>query len=164
MQISNSKFVTLEYNIHDREGAALDKVDATRPFSYIHGTGAVLPVVEEALEGKSPGDQVSILIPSRNAYGERDDSLIVTTSLKRFEGFENIRVGSRFKVRVNDVERAMRVTRIDRDKVTLDGNHPFAGVDLKFAISVVDVRDATREYPEKNSGDRDKSNGEDADD
>jgi FKBP-type peptidyl-prolyl cis-trans isomerase SlyD len=150
MEITQHKFVTLEYRLTNDQGTVLDHAESKRPFTYIHGTRAILPNVEQALEGKSPGDEVTIRIPCENAYGERDESLVFTTSMASFDQSDNLRRGTKVRVRTSKGERILTITEIEGDRVTMDGNHPLAGIDLNFEISVVEVRDCTQEELDKN--------------
>jgi FKBP-type peptidyl-prolyl cis-trans isomerase SlyD len=145
MQITQHKYVTLEYELRNDQGTLLDRMENKNPFAYVHGTSAILPTLEQALTGKSPGDDVTIRIPSEQAYGERNESLVYTTSVENFSEADNISPGTRVRVRTSSGEQILEITEINDDKVTLDGNHPLAGVNLNFEISVVGVRDCTKE-------------------
>ncbi len=145
MQITQHKHVTLGYKLKDDRGVLLDSTEDRDPFAYIHGTGSIIPAIEQALVGKSPGDDVNIRIPSGHAYGERDESLVYTTSKAAFNDTDNISPGTRVRVTTSGGEQILTITQIDDDQVTLDGNHPLAGVNLNFEISVVGVRDCTQE-------------------
>ena len=145
MQIAPHKHVTLGYKLKDDKGVLLDSTEDRDPFAYIHGTGSIIPAIEQALVGKSPGDDVSLRIPSEQAYGDRNENLVFTTSIASFDNAENINPGTRVRVRTTGGEQILTITQIDDEQVTLDGNHPLAGVNLNFEISVVGVRDCTEE-------------------
>jgi FKBP-type peptidyl-prolyl cis-trans isomerase SlyD len=145
MQITQHKHVTLGYKLKDDKGVLLDSTEDRDPFAYIHGTGSIIPAIEQALVGKAPGDDVNLRIPSEHAYGERNENLVFTTSITSFDNADNLSPGVRVRVRTSSGEQILSITNIDDDQVTLDGNHPLAGVNLNFEISVVGVRDCTPE-------------------
>jgi FKBP-type peptidyl-prolyl cis-trans isomerase SlyD len=145
MQIANQKHVTLAYNLKDDQGALLDSTENQNPFSYIHGTSAILPSLEQALAGKSPGDDLTVRIPSEQAYGERNDDLVFTISKSKFNDADTVSPGIRVRVRTPSGEQILKITDIEDNRVTLDGNHPLAGVNLNFEVSVIGVRDCTKE-------------------
>ena len=145
MQITQHKFVILEYKLRNDEGKILDSTENRDPFAYVHGTTAIFPTVEQVLTGRSPGDEVAIRIPSEQAYGERNESLVFTISKAKFNDTDTITPGTRVRVRTSSGEQILEIVEVDDDRVTLDGNHFLAGVDLNFEISVVGVRDCTKE-------------------
>jgi FKBP-type peptidyl-prolyl cis-trans isomerase SlyD len=158
MQITKNKHVTLEYKLRNDEGTVLDSTKDRDPFTYVHGTDSILPTLEQFLTGKSPGEEVTIRIPSEQAYGERKKSLVFTTSMDSFNDADNIGPGTKVRVRTPSGEQILMITKIENDRVTMDGNHPLAGVNLNFEVNVLGVRDCTKEElnqatvsPEKDS-------------
>jgi FKBP-type peptidyl-prolyl cis-trans isomerase SlyD len=145
MQIAQHKHVTLAYNLKDDQGTLLDSTENQNPFAYVHGTSAILPSLEQALTGKSPGDDLTVQIPSEQAYGKRDEALVFTISKSKFNDSDTVSPGTRVRVRTPSGEQILVITEVDDDRVTLDGNHPLAGVNLNFEVSVVGVRDCTKE-------------------
>ena len=145
MQISLNKHVTLAYNLRNDEGRLLDSTEDHNSFAYVHGTTAIFPNLERALTGRSLGDEMAIRIPSEQAYGERNESLVFTISKAKFNDTDTITPGTRVRVRTSSGEQILEIVEVDDDRVTLDGNHFLAGVDLNFEISVVGVRDSTEE-------------------
>jgi FKBP-type peptidyl-prolyl cis-trans isomerase SlyD len=145
MQIAQHKHVTLEYVLKDDQGTILDSTESRNPFGYVHGTNSILPAIEEALEGKSAGNDVAIRIPSKEAYGERNESLVFTTAITNFGEADEIHPGTRVRVRTSEGEQILTITEIADERVTMDGNHPLAGVNLNFEISVVGVRDCSQD-------------------
>lgn len=146
MQIDKHKVATIEYTLTDQQSAVIDSSEGGEPLSYIHGTGNIIPGLEEALSGKAPGDELQVTIPPEHAYGERDDSLLQVVPKDRFESPEEIQVGMQFHAQSNSGDPyVVTVVDVDKDNVTVDGNHPLAGMTLHFDVKVVDVRDATKE-------------------
>jgi len=145
MQISRGTVVTLQYEVRDAAGNALEEEGAT--MSYLHGGyGGIFPKVEEALEGKRVGDEAAITLEPDDAFGEYDADLIRVEPRDRFPA--EIQVGMQFEGVPDDQEHeAMiyRVTDVTSDKVVVDANHELAGERLWFSCSVREVRRATDE-------------------
>ncbi len=145
MEISKHKVVTISYTLTDDGGAVIESSKGSGPFSYIHGVGATIPGLEDALEGKSTGDTLTVSIPPEQAYGERNESLVQIVPRARFETSKDLEVGMRFQTSAEAGAPVVTVIQVDGDEITIDGNHPLAGTTLVFAVAVVDVRDATSE-------------------
>lgn len=145
MQIAANKVATIAYTLKDETGSLIDQADKNEPFAFIHGVGNIIPGLESALEGKSTGDQVNVSIEPTQGYGERDDTLIQELSKEMFEGVDDIKEGMQFHAQTNQGMSIVTVTQVEGDQVTIDGNHPLAGVTLNFDVDVIDVRDATEE-------------------
>ena len=145
MQISKNKVATFDFTVTSESGETLDSSKESGPFSYVHGIGYLVPGLESAMEGKSSGERFSITIPPAQGYGEWDEGLLQVIPKSVFDKVEDLQVGHQIQIEDPNGTRIVSVTEIDEDGVTLDGNHPLAGVTLNFDIAIVDVRDATEE-------------------
>jgi FKBP-type peptidyl-prolyl cis-trans isomerase SlyD len=145
MQIAKDKVVTIDYTLTDGQGTVLDSSQGGEPLSYIQGAGSIIPGLEAALEGKSIGEALQVTIAPDQAYGERDESLMQTVSRGLFEGADQVEVGMRFRVQSDSELQVITVVGVEGDTVTIDGNHPLAGVTLNFDVTIRGVRDATGE-------------------
>ncbi len=146
MPISKHDVVTMNYTLTDQEGRIIDTTEGGEPFSYLHGVGSIIPGLEQALEGKSPGDRVSVSIPPEQAYGERNEALIQVVPKDRFEGVDEVEVGMQFQTPTESGNvRIVTVIDVEGEDVTIDANHPLAGVTLNFDVTVLNVRPATPE-------------------
>jgi FKBP-type peptidyl-prolyl cis-trans isomerase SlyD len=143
MQIAKDTVVTLTYKVSDSQGKPLEESRA--PMVYLHGGYEnTLPKIEEALEGKEAGFRTVLELPAADAFGARDESLARTIARKDFP--PGVKVGGQLRGPGADGrEQVFTVVKIKGDNVLLDGNHPFAGKDLRFALQVTGVRAATAE-------------------
>lgn len=143
MTISANKVVTLDYTLTDDNGEILDQ-SSDGQFAYLHGANNIIPGLENALTGKAEGDSLTVKIDPAQGYGARDESLSQIVGLDMFESPDDVKVGLQFQAESADGNRiVITVTKIDGEEVTVDGNHPLAGVNLNFDVTVVEVRDAT---------------------
>lgn len=147
MKIEKNTVVTVHYKLSDAQGNLIE--ESSVPMVYLHGGYEnTLPKIEEALDGKETGFQTTIQVEPEDAFGEYDSTLVkveprdrLPTPLEVGMQFEGLPDGG------NDEDDAVifTVTDIADDKVVLDGNHPLAGMALRFALNVSDVRTATDE-------------------
>jgi FKBP-type peptidyl-prolyl cis-trans isomerase SlyD len=144
MQIGAKKAVTFHYKLRDDEGTELDSSEGAEPLTYLHGEGNIVPGLEKALEGKQPGDEVKAKVSPEEGYGVRDEANIRNVPRRKLpEG--KIQPGMRVRLQTNQGQIVALVTAIQGDYVTVDTNHPLAGMNLHFDVKVVEVRDATAE-------------------
>jgi len=148
MQIGDQKIVTLHYTLTDNEGSVIDKSE-DGSFAYLHGAGNIIPGLEDALVGKSAGEELSVSISPEQAYGVRDDSMLQQVPKNMFEDTSQIAVGTQFHAQgPNEEMLVVTVMEVEEEHVVVDGNHPLAGVELNFDVKIIDVRDASEEEVE----------------
>ena len=145
MQISKNSVVTLNYVLKNDEGKVIDE-SQDGSFLYMHGAGGIIPGLEGQLEGKSAGDTFSAHIEAADGYGERDDSMVQVVPRNMFEADHPIEEGIQFHAESPEGDMlTITVTKVDGDDITVDGNHPLAGIALNFDVTIVDVREASAE-------------------
>ncbi|MFQ5469620.1 MAG: peptidylprolyl isomerase [Gammaproteobacteria bacterium] len=145
MQIAKHKVATIDYTLTDDDGRLIDSSEGKAPFSFIQGIGSIIAGLENALEGKTSGDSLNVTIAPEHGYGVRDEGLEQVVPKDVFEGIDELKVGMQFQTPTEEGAQVVTVVNIEDDNVTVDGNHPLAGVTLNFEVTVVDVRDATGE-------------------
>lgn len=145
MQIEKNRVVTLNYTLRDEQGAVIDSSTGRAPLSYLHGKGNIIPGLEEALAGKAAGDKLDVTVAPERAYGPRDERLVQIVPRARFGEVAGLQPGMQVRASSPQGPRMVTVVRIDRDFVTVDGNHPLAGRTLHFSVEVAEVRKATHE-------------------
>lgn len=145
MRIDHNAVVAFDYTLTDSSGQVLDSSDGREPLAYLHGTGGIIPGLERELDGKQAGDTLEVDIQPKDAYGERNDALEQQVPREQFQGVEQLEPGMQFRVDTPEGAMVFTVTQVADDMVTVDGNHPLAGVPLHFNVTVRDVREATEE-------------------
>jgi FKBP-type peptidyl-prolyl cis-trans isomerase SlyD len=147
MKIAQNTVVTVNYKLSDAQNNLIE--EGTQPMVYLHGGYEnTLPKIEEELDGKDVGYSSTIQVEPDDAFGDYDPALIKVEPRSRLP--EPIEVGMQFEGMAegagdDDEPTVFTVTDIEDDKVVLDGNHPLAGMALRFELSVIDVRAATPE-------------------
>lgn len=143
MNIAKDTVVTIEYTLRDDNGTILDTSDGREPLAYLHGNGNLIPGLEAELEGKAADAALKVSIAPKDAYGEFDESQVVTVPKEQFTGVEDLAVGMQFTASGPDGQRIVTISKIEGDQVTVDANHPLAGQRLNFEVKVLSVRAAT---------------------
>jgi FKBP-type peptidyl-prolyl cis-trans isomerase SlyD len=139
MQITKHKVASIHYTLTDNDGKILDSSSGREPLTYIQGIGNLIPGMEEGLEGKSKGEKLSLKISPEKGYGVKDETLTQRVPRTAFGGQE-VKVGMQFQTNQGGV---VTVTHVGLSEITVDANHPLAGVELNFAVEIMDIRFAT---------------------
>ena len=145
MQIEEGTVVAMDYKLTDDAGTVIDESQPGSPLAYLHGFRNIIPGLENALEGKAVGDCVEVRLEPAEAYGEHIEGLEQVVPRDRFEGIEDLQVGMQFQAGTDQGPVSVRITKVEGDEVTVDGNHPLAGQHLNFEVTVKEVRAATDE-------------------
>jgi FKBP-type peptidyl-prolyl cis-trans isomerase SlyD len=147
MKIAKNTVVTVHYKLSDAQGNLIE--ESSEPMVYLHGGYEnTLPKIEEALEDKQVGFETTVHVEPDDAFGQYDADLVKVELRNRLP--TPLEVGMQFEGSPDggDDEQELlifTVTDIADDKVVLDGNHPLAGMALRFALNVAAVRSATDE-------------------
>lgn len=139
MQIAKHKVAAIHYTLRDSDGNVLDSSEGRDPLYYIQGIGNLIPGMEEGLEGRESGEKLDLKISPAKGYGELNPQLVQQVPLNAFGGQE-VKPGMRFSTNRGET---VTVTEVGVESVTVDGNHPLAGMELNFEVEVVEVRNAT---------------------
>ena len=145
MQVADNTAVSIHYTLTNDEGEVLDSSIGDEALVFLQGSGNIISGLEKAMVGKVAGDKFNVRIAAEEAYGELMDDMIQVISRDMFEGVDDIEVGMQFHADVSFGTGVVTVVSIDDENVTIDGNHPLAGVALTFDVEVIDVRAATEE-------------------
>lgn len=146
--IGKNKVVGIAYSIVSETGEILEQSDIS--LYYAHGgVNKMFPDVEAALEGQSVGDTIEVVLPPEKTFGKYDPELTFVDNIDNVPP-EFRQVGAEVQMQNDQGEtRTFFVSKIEDGKLTVDGNHPFAGKTLTYSVTVHDIRDATDEEMRK---------------
>lgn len=141
-RVAKNKVVSVTYEVQDESGQVLERYDL--PVSYVHGVNRELfEKIERALEGSAVGDSVTVTLTPEEGFGPYQPELAFTDDLDNVP-YEYRHVGAEVMFQNDHGETiTMVVTRIADGKLTVDGNHPFAGKTVTFLVKVVDIHDVS---------------------
>lgn len=146
LMIGDNLVVSIHYRLTDNDGNVIDSSEDMEPLTYLHGVGNLIPGLEKELVGKVENDAFIVKVLPAEGYGEVMEELIESVPKVAFQGVDNIEAGMFFEAKnTNGEMQRIVVKKVEGDMITVDGNHPLAGVELNFDINIVSVREATKE-------------------
>ncbi len=144
MNIEKNKVVELHYTLSEGDTEIESSRDGDT-LIILHGQKSMLAEIENAIEGKSAGDKVSITLTPDQAYGNRKDEATQRIPLKHLQGAKKWRPGMVAVVETNQGRQQVTVVKVGKFNADCDTNHPLAGKTLTFDIDIIAVRDALPE-------------------
>ena len=141
MTVTKEKYVTIAYNFSTPEGYLLGTSDRQGPLTFCAGSGDIISGLDSNLANAEEGQDLSFVIPASEAYGERDESLVAQVSAADLGLGAEARIGYRVEAQIGGRWRSALISEVEGDKVTVDANHPLAGVPLHFQTTVLSISD-----------------------
>ena len=147
MEVASNCVVSINFTLQNDKGELLDSSSEGSPLVYLHGVEGIIPALEADLAGKTAGEEFSVTITPEQGFGDRDDGLIVDVPRGNFPEGQELSPGMQFQAEDPNSgdTRLLTITVIGDDSVTVDANHPLAGMTLSFEGTVHDVRAATED-------------------
>lgn len=146
LMVTDGMVVSLDYTLRLQDGQIVDSSSGKEPLEYLHGTGQIIPGLEDGLDGMVIGEERQLTVAPADGYGERDPDSLQTVPSDFFPGDIEVVPGMAIQVRdENDQVFPVYVAEVRTQGVVLDFNHPLAGETLYFDTRVVGVRPATTE-------------------
>lgn len=147
--VEDDNVVTIEYIVLDDQGTILDTTDGKGVLSYIQGSKQLPLAFQEKLQGRQTGDKVKHAFAAREVYGARDAGNTMELERALLESDQKICEGLRFQIMTDDGLRCVTVLKdddmADNNVITVDLNHPLAGIPILFHATIVSVRPAAQE-------------------
>jgi FKBP-type peptidyl-prolyl cis-trans isomerase SlyD len=148
MTIEQNSRVVLDYTLRGESDDVIDSSDGVdgEPMVYIHGYGMISPGLEQALVGLKVGDTKELVLSPQEAFGERDEAFTMEVNRAEMPQPDAVAVGDEFVTESETGEQVvMQVVSVSDDKVVVDGNHPLAGLTVRYSVTIREVRQATEE-------------------
>jgi FKBP-type peptidyl-prolyl cis-trans isomerase SlyD len=145
--VAPGKIVGIYYTLKDKSGAVIDtNRKGGKPLLFLHGGGSILPALETALLGKAKDDEVHVQLSPEQGYGVSKPELVRRLPRSAFPAGRALEVGMHFSNKESDGRTLpVAITGFDGDEVLVDQNHPLAGQELFFQVTIAGVRDASDE-------------------
>tara|TARA_B100001093_G_scaffold151007_2_gene143744 strand:+ start:2096 stop:2638 length:543 start_codon:yes stop_codon:yes gene_type:complete len=145
MEIANDTVVSVYYTLKNDQGVVIDQAPEGKPLVYLQGHRNIIPGLESALVGKNVGDQLEVTVEPEQGYGPINPAMIQQVPREQFQGVESLEVGMQFQASTEQGPVPVVVTQVEEDTITVDGNHPLAGQNLNFSVTIDAIREATNE-------------------
>ena len=145
MNITSNTVVQMHYKLTNQDGMLLDSSEGREPLTYMHGKQMLIPGLENQLEGKAIGEKFTANVVAAEAYGDKSPEMIHVVPKENFSGDGELAAGLQIQIDTNQGTQMAIFTKVEGEDVTIDMNHPLAGMDLSFDVEIVDVREASKE-------------------
>lgn len=145
MQIAERTVASFHYTLTSPEGQVIDSSRGREPLPYLHGVGQIVPGLEKAMAGRVAGDAFQVIVPAVEGYGESNPEMMQSVPRAAFPQDVDVQPGMQFEANGPMGPITVVVKSVDADTVTIDANHPLAGMPLHFDIEIVEVREASVE-------------------
>ncbi|MBN2028225.1 MAG: peptidylprolyl isomerase [Actinobacteria bacterium] len=142
MKVGPNKTVAFDYKLYGEDGELIESSPEGEPLNFIYGEGSIIPGLERELEGMEPGDSKEVVVKPEDAYGEHDSELVQKVPKERFAAGSTLEIGMSYVGRTEAGQVInFLITAMDDENVQIDMNHPLAGVNLRFEVTIRDVKD-----------------------
>jgi FKBP-type peptidyl-prolyl cis-trans isomerase SlyD len=144
VDVRDDRVVSFHFTLREKDGEVIESSDNGQPARYLHGHDNLVPGLERALTGLEVGAHTVVEVPAADGYGERNENMVI--DVPRDQLPPDVEVGA--VVRAEDPSGgmiALAVTDLHDTSVRLDANHPLAGIDLVFDITIVGIEAAVPE-------------------
>lgn len=141
-KVKEGDTVKVHYTGKLEDGTVFDTSrQRNEPLEFTLGEGQLIPGFEKAVVGLEVGDDTTVDIPSKEAYGERREELEVVVPKSDLPDSVEPEVGMQLQMQQKGSQQAIpvQITDVTDDQVTLDANHPLAGKKLTFDIELVEI-------------------------
>ena len=138
-QVKIGSEVKVHYTGKLENGTEFDTSRNRDPLQFTVGEGQLIPGFEQAVVGMEQGDSKTVKIPAEQAYGPRNEEMVLEVPREQFPSHIKPVVGQQLELHQADQVIGVTITEVSDNNVTLDANHPLAGEDLTFDIQLVEV-------------------------
>ncbi len=139
------KVLTLEYTLRDKDGEIIDKSEAGEPMCLHLGKGLVVEGFEENVKDLAEGQTVRFSVSPEKGYGAHDPAMVQSLPRNLFPEDFTAEPGLLIDFETDMGAGTLRVVEADAETVTCDFNHPLAGQELDFEVSVLKVEEHSEE-------------------
>ena len=140
-QVKQGDTVKVHYHGKLTDGTTFDSSEGRQPLEFEVGGGRVIKGFDEGVKGMTIGEKKTVSIPADEAYGQRQEDMVIPFERKNFPPDIEPEVGMTLNMHSEDGNALpVVITEITPDTIMLDANHPLAGEDLIFDIELVDLK------------------------
>jgi len=140
MKVKANDKVRVHYKGTLSDGVMFDSSEGRDPLEFTIGSGQIIPGFENGVIGMQVDESKTINIPVAEAYGEAKAELILEVPKSQLPPEINPEVGLQLMSQTQDGQQTpLLVTEVKEDSIIVDANHPLAGKDLTFEITLVSI-------------------------
>ena len=131
-----ARVIAFNYVLKNTQGDVLDKSETNQPLPFLEGRQQIIPALERVIALLSEGDKKQITLTAEEGYGEFRQDMIMEVPKEELAHIK-LELGAHLQLQLEKQVKVVKVMKISDTHVTLDGNHPLAGVGLVFDIEIV---------------------------
>jgi len=150
--VSSKHMVQMSYKGTLADGTVFSQSQEGKPLEFLVGGATIIPALEKGMLGMKVGEKRSIQVKAADAYGEYDKTAVQRMPRSQLPKNLELKVGGQYQFNSPGGPIVVTVTALDDASVTLDFNHPLAGKDLTFEVTIVKIRAATKDELAKTEG------------
>lgn len=145
-EVLSGTVIMMSYSIVNGDGRIIEARTPENPAEFLVGHGQILKALEERILGETEGFKGGFTFMASEAHGAYKKELVVEMKREQFPEEVEMTKGMKFESRGPKGEAvALHVLEFNDETVLVDGNHPLAGEDLTFDITILEVRNAAKE-------------------
>ena len=141
LKVKKNTRVYLHYRMWTDDGNEVDSTEGTDPLEFVCGRGAVVPGFEREIMGMEPGHRKQFVVRPEDAYGTRDEERVKELPRAGFPKDVTLAKGQQFSYRSAKGTEMYRVCSVNPTTITVDSNHPLAGVPLHYEVEIINVEE-----------------------
>ena len=139
-QVKSGDTVKVHYHGKLTDGTTFDSSEGREPLEFEVGSGMVIAGFDNGVTGMTIGEKKTVSIPAEEAYGEKQEEMVMEFPMDRFPEDMKPEVGMQLSMSSADGQNIPVIIReVLEDKVVLDANHPLAGEELVFDLELVEI-------------------------
>lgn len=145
LKVDDGQVVSMGYTLRV-DGEIVDSSEGQEPLEFLQGVGNIIPGLESELYGMSIGENKKVVVAPADGYGEREEEAAMEVPKADFPSEIPLELGVELQVRAQNGETMHgRISKIGEEMVELDFNHPLAGKELHFDVTIAALREASDE-------------------
>ncbi|WP_306639729.1 FKBP-type peptidyl-prolyl cis-trans isomerase [Sanyastnella coralliicola] len=140
MKVKNNDTIRVHYKGTLTNGDLFDSSEGREPLEFTVGSGQVIPGFDSAVIDMEVGEAKAFLIPCDDAYGQADERLVQEVGRDQLPEDMQPEVGMMLSSQLpNGQQIPVKVVEVTDASIKIDANHPLAGEDLNFEITLVEI-------------------------
>ena len=139
----NGDTVLIDFVVRTNDGRVVGNTEQGGPQTVTIGGAEVFPQIEAALDGMAVGSEQTVTVAAADAFGPRREEMVIEIPRENLPQEAEPQPGMQLAARQQDGSTLnLVITEVGENTVTADGNHPLAGEDLLFGLTLVEIKQA----------------------
>lgn len=140
MRALKGSMVKVHFTGRLEDGTVFDTSEGSEPLHFTIGAGDMMPGFEAGITGMAVGETKTFTVSPEQAFGPRDEELCLRILKIEFPEQITPLAGQQFQIKHPSGNLiTLTVLEVDDEGVTLDANHPLAGRELTFDVTIVQI-------------------------